>query len=211
MRFGILTLALIAVCPAEIIDRVAANVGHSVITHTQVVEEIRVQSFIDGVPVDISVDNRRKALDRLVDQMLVRRELEFTRFAPLSEKDVDPLLQSLRVRYPSDAAFNAGLANYGISSAELKSHLSWTVTMLRFVEYRFQPGVQITTSQIDQEYRRQTAEWKQKRTTAVPPLEELQPEIEKIVRQRLVDASLDRWLGEVRTQNDIVYHGDYKL
>ncbi len=75
MRVGWMAVLMVALASGEIIDRVAANVGHNVITNAQVVEEIRVQSFVDNVPVDLTLDNRRKALDRLVDQLLVRREL----------------------------------------------------------------------------------------------------------------------------------------
>jgi hypothetical protein len=201
---------LSAACQAEIVDRVAVNIGRGVITEAQVVEEIRAQSFIEDQPVDLSVDNRRKALDRLVDQFLVRRELEFSRFPAVSEADAAPAAKSVRDRFPGDDAYRDALAKYEIAAADVNRHVSWTLTMLRFVEYRFQPGVQITAVQVRQEYTRQAAQWKTTHATEMPPLDQVQADIEKIVRQRLVDASLDRWLGEVRTQTEIVYRGEYK-
>src|SRR5947209_12722763 len=72
MAGAMLTLVL----SGEIIDRVAASIGRQVITEADVTDEIRVQSFIDEKAPDFSVENKRKALDRLVDQTLIRRELE---------------------------------------------------------------------------------------------------------------------------------------
>jgi hypothetical protein len=210
MRIAV-ALILACIANADIVDRVAANIGRNVITDAQVTEEIRVTSFLQGDPVDLAPENRRKALDRLVDQFLVRRELEFTRFAGISDVDIQPVLKSARDQYTTEAEFNAALAKYEITADELKRHITWTLTMLRFIEYRFQPAVQINNTQLRQEYQRQAVAWKQKHGTDMAPLEQVQPDIEKIVRQRFVDASLDRWLGEVRTQNEIIYHAGYKL
>jgi len=200
-----------ALMSAEIVDRVAASIGQQVITDTQVVQEIRIQSFLNGEPVDTGKDNKRKALDRLVDQFLIRRELAFTRFGPIAESEVEPLVAPVRARFASDARFRETLAKYEINADDVRLHLAWTLTMLRFIEYRFQPAVQIGEAQITQEYRRQAMSWKRTHSTGIPPLEQVRGEIEKIARQQLVDSALDRWLAEVRTQNAIVYHGEYKL
>ena len=199
MRIAILLLAMSWAARAEIVDRVAASLGLQVLTDAQVVEEIRVQSFIDATPIDLSTENKRKTLDRLIEQTLVRRELEFTRFAPISDAEVEPVLDGMSGRFEE-------LPKYQITVKELRRHIAWTLTMLRFIEYRFQPAVQLTEAQLQQEYRRQ-----QRDNAALPPFEQVRPAIERVVRQRLVDASLDRWLGEARTQIDILFHGEYKL
>jgi hypothetical protein len=211
MKLALLALSFAIVCAAEVVDRVAANIGLQVITATQVEQEARITAFDEGVPPDLSPANQRKVLDRLIDQFLIRKELEFTHFAPVAESEVEPVLKQIRDRYRTEKEFNQALADYGITADELKNHVTWTVTVLRFIEYRFQPAVQISPTAIRQEYRRQAAEWQRKNKTPPPPLEQIQPEIEKIIRQRLVDASLDRWLGEVRTQTNIAYHDGFKL
>lgn len=202
MRTLVLLLAAV-IGSAEIVDRVAANIGHRVITDADVIEEARVEAFIEGTAVDLSKENKRKVLDRLVDQALMRKELEFTRFAPVSDAEIEPLVQQTLARHSDPAG-------YGITLEQLRKHVAWTLTMLRFIEFRFQPSVQITNAQVRQEYRRRAAEWRAQHKTEPPPLETLRADIEKILRQRLVDAALDRWLGEVRTQNEILYHGGYK-
>lgn len=196
-------LTLTPLLQAEIIDRVAANIGHQVITDAAVIAAERLSAYVEQTPVDLSQANKRKVLDRLIDQALMRKELEFTRFTHVTEEEVAPLVEQVLATRGDPAA-------HGITLDELRKHMAWTLTMLRFIEYRFQPGVQITEQQIGQEYRRQAASFRAKNTDP-PPLEQLRPELEKIVRQRLVDAALDRWLGEMRNQHQILYHAEYKL
>jgi hypothetical protein len=196
---------------AEIIDRIAANIGQQAITDQQVIEQARLTAVIEGAPLDLSAENKRKVLDRMIDQALVRKEIEFTKFPNATAKEAQPLLKQVQDRYPTDDAFTQALHAAGITEDELSQYLTWQVTFLRFVEYRFQPSVQITDTDIRQEYGRQTSGWADKHGTPPPSLDQMQPELQRIVRQRLTDSALDRWLGEVRTQIEILYHGGYKL
>ncbi len=195
---------------AAIVDRIAASVGFEVITDSQVADAIRVTAFLNGAQLDFSPENKRKVLDQLIDQTLVRREVGFTRFQQVSAADVEPLLKQVKTRFPDEPAYRQALAKDGITETQVISELSWQLTMLRFIEYRFQPAVQVTNTEIRQEYRRQSATWREKNATEPPPLQQIRPEIEKIVRQRLTDSALDRWLGEVRTQDTILYREGYK-
>jgi hypothetical protein len=196
---------------AEIIDSIAANIGQQAITDQQVTEQARWTAVIEGTPVDLSAENKRKVLDRMIDQALVRKEVEFTKFPSATAKEAEALLKQVRNRYPADDAFVRAMNAAGISEDALLQYLIWQVTFLRFVEYRFQPSVQITDTEIRQEYGRQTSGWTDKNGTPPPSLDQMRTELQRIVRQRLTDSALDRWLGEVRTQFDIVYHKGYKL
>ncbi len=195
---------------AEIVDRIAASVGNRVITESEVMEEIRVGAFLDGSPLDFTAEQKRRAVDRLVDQELIRKEIVFTQFPFPSESDIKPLYAQVRDRYPEQAAYEAALHKYGLTDADLRQHLQWQLMMLRFIEYRFQPSVQVSDTEIASEYRDFAARWRESKKSEPPPLEQVRGDIEKLARQRLVDAALDRWLGEVRTQNSIVYRKGYE-
>lgn len=197
-------LLFAGLCAAEIVDRVAVNIGHHVITETEVVGEARMEAFLDASQPDLSDMNKRKVLDRLVEQYLIRRELEFTRFTPVADQEVEPLFQQTMAQHP-------GALPAGITRDQVREHVAWTLTMMRFIEYRFAPAVQISDQQIRQEYRRQAAAFLEKNKTPAPPIDQMRFDLEKLIRQRLVTSALDRWLGEVRTQTSIVYHEGYKL
>jgi hypothetical protein len=205
-----LLFACAASFDAEIVDRIAATVGSEVIAESAVRDEVRLTAFLDGIQPDFSKDNRRKALDRMIDQCLVRREVEFTRFPSASDADVESLLAQAKAPYASAPAWSAALAERGITQADVTAHLRWQLTMLRFIEYRFQPAVQVTDAELRQEYRRQSQAWREKNAGEPPSIDDMRPELEKIVRQRLTDSGLDRWLGEMRTQTRILYRGDYQ-
>lgn len=209
---ALLSLVLIAVliCRGEIIDRLAATIGQQVITDQQVIEQTRLTAAIEGTPVDLSVENKRKVLDRMIEQALVRKEIEFTKFPSAAPSETAPLLKQVKDRYPNDEAYRRALGEYGVSEQALEQYLVWQMTFLRFVEYRFQPSVQITETEIQQEYRRQRATMIANRQNP-PTLDQMRPQLEKVIRQRLTDAALDRWLGEMRTQYEILYYDGYKL
>lgn len=193
---------------AEIVDRIAATVGFEVISESRIEDQIRIGAFIEGTDPDLSLDNRRKTLEQLIEQTLIRREVEFTRFPPPSDADVRSLLDQVTARHPRDLGL--ALARYGITEEELVAQLRWQLTMLRFIEYRFQPAVDVADNQMQQEYRRQVTRWREKNQGEPPSFEQMRPDLEKIVRQKLTDSALDRWLGEVRTQNVILYRGEYR-
>ncbi len=197
-------------CAGEIIDRIAATIGQQVITDRQVIEQTRLTAAIEGIPVDLSAENKRKVLDRMIEQALVRREIEFTKFPSAAASETAPLLKQIKERYSNDEAFRRALAEYGVSEQALEQYLVWQVTFLRFVEYRFQPSVQITETEIKQEYRRQRAAMIANHQSP-PTLDQMRPQLERVIRQRLTDAALDRWLGEMRTQYEILYYDGYKL
>lgn len=208
-----LTLLLLTLTPAlhsEIVDRIAATIGFDVITGSQVVHEIRLTAFMEASTPDLSPESKRKTLERLIEQTLIRREVRTTRFQPPAGKDVEPLLAQLKARFQNEANYREALEKYEITEADVLARLAWQLTMLRFIEYRFQPSVHVTDAEIHQEYRKQSAAWREKNSTPPPPIEKIRPEIEKIVVQRLTDSALDNWLGEMRTQNTILYREGYK-
>jgi hypothetical protein len=194
----------------EIVDRIAATVANHVITESEVMEEIRVTAFLDGSAVDFSAEQKKKAVERLVDQELMRKEIVFTRFPYPSESDIKPLYAQVRDRFPDESAYKTELRKYGLTDGDVREHLQWQVMMLRFIEYRFQPGVQVSDAEIAAEYRDFTTKWRESKKADAPALEQVRDDIEKLARERLVDSALDRWLGEVRTQNSIIYRKGYE-
>ena len=96
-----LPLTCLVLLPADIIDRIAISAGNQVITESQIDEEVRVTQFLNGEKLDLSAGERKKAAGRLVEQALVKREMEVSRYPLPPLSDADKQLQMLKAGYPS--------------------------------------------------------------------------------------------------------------
>ena len=75
---GALLMIAMAGAQAGILDRIAVTVGRQVITESDVDRDLRVAAFLDRKPIDLSGEQKRKAADRLVDQLLILQEAAFS-------------------------------------------------------------------------------------------------------------------------------------
>jgi hypothetical protein len=190
---------------AEIIDRIAISVGNQVITESQIDVEVRVTQFLNSEKLDLAAGERKKAADRLIEQALVKREMDLSHY-PLPElSDANPQLQMLKEKYSTEAKFQDALRAYEISEDELRQRLWWQLTVLRFVEYRFRPGIQVQDSDVEAYYKKQVAKWRQEGTQTIPSLEEARAQIAEVLTEQRIDEALDHWLQEVRMQVNIRY------
>jgi hypothetical protein len=119
--------------------------------------------------------------------------------------DAADSFQSLKAMYPSETAFQDALESHGITADELTRRLWWQLTLLRFIDYRFRPGIQVPPADVQAYYRQQVSEWKQQATKPIPTLEESRDRIEEILTQKRIDQELDQWIEDTRSQVTINY------
>ena len=135
-----------------VLDRVAVVVGTGVITESEVIEEARVTDFLNGRPLDLGPAALRQAADRLVDQQLIRNEMEIGRYTEPPNSEGEAMEQKFRQEhYSSQAAFRAALQKYGITEQELREHLLWQLTALRFTDQRFRSTLPPATGEAARE------------------------------------------------------------
>ena len=144
MRFRLPVLLLAVVtAQAELIDRIAATVGRQVITESQIDEEILVTAFLDGKLPDWSEQNRTRTANRLVDQVLVRREIEATRFPQAPAEEGAHLLAQLKAATASD--FAASLKAAHLTESLLSQHFRGEVEAVAVQEEVDRADVNETT------------------------------------------------------------------
>ena len=190
----------------EVIDRVAISIGTQVITGEQVDIEVRLTDLLNRQNLDMSAAARKAAAGRLVQQTLVKREMELSRYPLPALADADASLKDVKGDYRSDAEYHDALARYGVTEAELRERLWWQLTVLRFIDYRFRPGIQISDTDIKAYYDKQLPTWRQEGKN--PQLSEVRDQIEATLTEQRVDESLDRWLLEARAQATIRYRDE---
>ena len=127
---------------AVVVDRIAVTVDTDAITESEVIEDIRITDFLNGAPLDFSSAARRASAERLVDQALIRREMTIGRYPQPQKSEAEQMLVNFKKsHFTNDAEFQAALKKYGITADQLRSHLLWELSALRFTDVRFQPGI----------------------------------------------------------------------
>ncbi|HET8549757.1 MAG TPA: hypothetical protein VFL57_17230, partial [Bryobacteraceae bacterium] len=173
----------------------------------EILRQIRLTAFLNREKPDYSPESRRRAADRLVEQALIRREMAAAPGAQGQKTEIAPeVLAILRNRYPTDAAYRRALAEYRLSDEDVKRHLEWQTRLLRFVDVRFRPGVQINETEIREYYENVfVTEWRGRNKGAPPSFDDVRAQIENDMLSERANSALDRWLGQTRTQTRIRY------
>ncbi len=149
VRAAILVAALCEIAAAAVVDRIAVVVGNDVITQGEVIEETRVTQFLNGDRLDLGPTARRAAAERLVDQQLIRNEMKIGQYPEPKAPDVDSVIADIRAQRfgGSEPAMQASLQVYGLTQAELKSHLQWQLAAIWFTNSRFHGPSALTPKQ----------------------------------------------------------------
>jgi len=190
---------------AEIVDRIAVTVAKHVISEADVLLDLRIAAFLDQTPVDVSADQKRKSADRLVDQYLLLQEAASLRMALPGASDAQQLLDQVKAQYSTETEYRAALARYKITEAQLAEHLLNGIRALRFSDLRFRPEVQISDEELHDYYDQMVAQWSRSSVAQPPAFEASRDQIEKLLTDQRVTQALDRWLGDTRSETQILY------
>jgi len=190
---------------AEIIDRIAISVGNKIIAQSQVDEEIRLTAFLNKAKLDLSAEERKKAASRLIEQTLVRREMDLSRYPLPDPSEALAALKSLKAGYPSEPQYQQALQQYGITEEDLRGRLEWQMTLMHFIDFRFRPGIQVPDADMQAYYQQQLAKSRQQGAKPIPSFDDSRESIEQILTEQRIDQAVDKWLSETRGQVPIRY------
>jgi hypothetical protein len=207
----IAVLLLLRCLPAEpvVIDRIAVIVDKHVIKTSDIDRDLRVTEFLNHAPLDTSVDVKRKAAERLIDQTVIREEMEKGGYSKSSASEVDEMVKKLRAdRFGgSDARLEQELPRYGLTEAELRIQLGWQLDVLNFINERFRPGVLVTEDQIKTYYEQHRADLL-RQFPQLKTYESLEPKIRAALEGEQLTKNFDDWLAEARKRDRIVYKAE---
>ena len=197
-----LTLALGSATPlgAVVVDRIAVIVANQIITSSDIQTRLRLSAFENGAAAaDFSLAARSTALQSLIDQRLVGKEMELGHYPRLEAAERARLVSAFAV-----SAFNSSmeemdraLARAGLQRKDLEEDLARQAELLTFLSLRFRPAVQISDADVDTRYR--------ERTGPRVPLDEVRQSIEQSITAEQADRELDAWLAAQRKSTRIVF------
>jgi hypothetical protein len=193
-------LVSMAIGTAEIVDRISVVVDSHAIKHSDILREIRLTDFLNRDKLDFSVAEQKKAASRLVDQSVIRIELDAERFAAPDASEAESLLQQVKKQFGGDAAYRRALQRYGITEPVLKQHLLWQITVLRFANLRFGAGEAVSDADVREYYQKHLREFKG------GDVDSLRQQISDTIAGDRVNQQFFAWLDQSRKDTRIVFN-----
>jgi hypothetical protein len=207
-RFLTVFLLTASIAGAVIVDRVAVIVGNGIVKDSDITEDLKITAFLNKQSLALTSAGRKRAASLLVDQMLIRKELESGDYPYGSVTEAQTLLADLKKRYADEASYERALASRRIDESDLKARLLWQLTVLRFIDARFRPAALVTTEEVEKYYHEHKPQLQAANPGNQATLDALRPQIEDLLSGERVNQLLEDWLNRKRQETRIVYLED---
>jgi SurA-like N-terminal domain len=149
---------------------------------------------------------RRQVLELVIDERLRAREVDRLGFTELPHQDVEAEVAALRSRFPSKGAFEARLAEVGLSPAALRDRIAHRLLARLFAEERLDPRVRLDPDRMHAYYDEVLVPELRSRGEKAPPFEAARALIGRRMEADLVDRELERWTEELRSGAAIEFY-----
>jgi len=205
-------LMLAVVCPlfgGDVIDRIVATVNGHIILQSDWDDELDYEAFTTGKSVQqFTAEERKTALDRLVDQELLRQQMpDNDPQLEISGQDINARLQEVRQQSPaaeSDQAWRALLAHYNLSEDDLRKHVTMQVKILRLIDEHLTSTIQIEDKSIEDYYNQTFLPQIRQKGAKEPSLAEVTPKIRELLTQQKLNDALKEWIQNLHDSSTIV-------
>jgi len=191
----------------EVLDQIVATVNGHVILQSDWEDAMRYEAFIAGRhPGEITGTDRKAALDRLIDQELLREQIHASDFQRATDEEVAKRIQEVRKQY-SDAGGDEGwhslLARYGLTEAGLKERVALQSDLMRLVDARLRPNVNIDGKTIESYYNQELIPQLRQSGAKDVPLADVSGKIKELLTEQKVNQLLVAWLQNLRSGSEI--------
>jgi peptidyl-prolyl cis-trans isomerase SurA len=202
----LLSIALSAPAIAgQIVDRMIANVNGHILLQSDWEQELAFEAFVNGrSPDSFTVEERKAALDRLIDQELLREQVRPSEVAPADE--IAARLSEVRKLHPeavTDNAWLGALQHYGLTQTALEKRLGESIQLMRLVEARLRPSIQIDQKAVESYYQEQLLPDLKKAGSPEVALPQVFGHIRDLLAEQRLNQLLHGWLATLRSASHI--------
>jgi hypothetical protein len=205
-----LSMALASLSPAsEIVDRVVSNVNGHVLLQSDWEQEIAFEAFSDARdPDSFSTEERRAALDRLIDQELLREQVRPSQPAPAEQVAARVAeVRKLHSECATEDQWLATLQRYGLTRGSLAKRLGDEIQLMNLVQDRLRPSIQIDQQAVESYYHDRLLPELKRAGNRATPLTEVFGRIKDLLAEQKMNELLSGWLANLRSGSHIMTPG----
>jgi hypothetical protein len=196
------------VTKAVVLDRIAAVVGDDVILES----EIRKLAGVGFLPRETGESDpayRDRVLAARVVEVLRERQLRKTGGIEPRREEVESRLAALEARVVQERGepLDAILARAGATREELAVFVRRGMALESFVKERLSPAIKTTDAELRAYYEGPFREEALGRGLAtLPPFEDVAEQIRDVVRERKLNAEIERWTEQLRAETRVLIY-----
>ncbi len=201
-----LSMALAIYClGGQVVDRVVTNVNGHVVLQSDWEQEVAFEAFANGRDPDSFTSAERKAaLDRLIDQELLREQVKPSQPAPADQVAARVAeVRKLNPECTTDESWRAKLQRYGLTESALEKRLGNEIQVMKLVEDRLRPSIQIDQKAVESYYNEQLLPQLKKAGDHAKPLTEYFSRIKDLLAEKKMNELLSGWLANLRSGSHI--------
>jgi parvulin-like peptidyl-prolyl isomerase len=179
----------------RVVDRIVARIEGDVILQSQVRELGAFQQLIEG-----QAESDDKLLNELIEQWVVNTEASTSHFPQPAQSEADREMTRLQGNFSSSEAYSARLRELGLTSSQVRQMLSRQIHVVRYLDYKFRPSVQVDPSQIDAYYQKELLPELAKKNEPAPGRRAAEEQIRELLVQRGISDLTAKWLDETKSR-----------
>lgn len=180
------------------VDRIVARVENDIILQSDVEELQRYQKLLDG-----KSESPSQALDRLIDQWIVRSEADLSQFPHPNTADVDHGVQRVEKSFSSPEEYKSREKQCGMTDSEIRKLVASQLYLSNYLDSRFRPSSQVSEAEIEDFYQKKVVPTAESRRQQPPTLDAARETIQEALIQSKISEQTDQWLKESRDRLQI--------
>ena len=193
---------------AVVLDRIAAVVGDDLILES----ELRKLAGVGYLPREAGESDaayRDRVLEARVVEVLRERQLRKTGGIEPKREEVEARVAALETRVVAERGetLDAILARAGATRDELAAFVKHGMALESFVKERLSPGIKTTEAELrayyDGPFREEA---RAKGLASLPPYEDVSEQIRELVRERKLNAEVERWTEQLRAETRVLIY-----
>jgi peptidyl-prolyl cis-trans isomerase SurA len=192
---------------AEVIDRIVATVNGRVILQSDWDEALCYEALLTNRTLaQFTDDDRRAVLDRLVDQELLHEQMKSADFLHATDAEAAARVAEARKLYPQAAsgeAWQVILDKYHLTEKDLLIRVRQQIDVMRLVDARLRPAVEIDSKSIEAYYRDQFVPKLKQSGASDVPLADVSAKIRELLTEQKVSELLVSWLQTLRSEGQV--------